>query len=291
MGYHVGALEDTVRMVLHHQITGSGPTIVLLHGVCHRGHAWDPVVSLLADRFRVVVVDLPGHGGSEPIPEGCSALDFMVEQLMEVIVATVPTGERPHIAGNSLGGFLALELGARGLASSVNALSPAGFFGSDTEWRYTLAVFSTLRTVARKLKRHIPALTTRAAGRTVMMGAFCVRPWRYPAEVAAIDGDAIVSNTVLERADRHSFLFSAPVDEDLPVTIRWGRFDLVLPVWQAKLASRLFPQARVEISADGHVPMSDDPEGVAASIAACAERGIAYDRDRPAAPAPAGSAH
>ena len=277
-------------MVLHHQVTGSGPTIVLLHGVCHRGHAWDPVVPLLADRFRVVVVDLPGHGGSKPIPEEGRALDFMVDELTEVLAATVPAGERPHIAGNSLGGFLALEMGARGLASSVNALSPAGFFGSDTEWRYTLAVFSGLRTLARKLERHIPALTTRAAGRTVMMGAFCVRPWRYPAEAAAIDGDAIVSNTVLERADRHSFLFSAPVDEDLPVTIRWGRFDLVLPVWQAKLASRLFPQARVEISADGHVPMSDDPEGVAASIAACAERGIAYDRDRSAASVPAGSA-
>ena len=66
------------------------------------------------------------------------------------------------------------------------------------------------------------------------------------------------------------------VDEELPITIRWGRFDLVLPVRQVKLASRLFPQARVEITADGHVPMSDDPEGVAASIAATVERGLAY---------------
>lgn len=269
-------------MVLHHQVTGSGPTIVLLHGVCHRGHAWDPVLPLLAEKFRVVVVDLPGHGRSVPLPEEGNPLEFMVDQLTEVLDGVVPAGERPHIAGNSLGGFLALEMGARGRASSVNALSPAGFFGSDAEWRYTIAVFSGLRGVARKLERHIPALTRRAAGRAVMMGAFCARPWRYPAEAAAIDGDAILTNTVLDRADRHAFLFSAPVDENLPVTIRWGRFDLVLPVRQIKLASRLFPQARVEISADGHVPMSDDPEGVAASIIACAERGLAHDRDKAA---------
>ena len=282
MGHHVGALVFTVRMVLHHQVTGSGPTIVLLHGVCHRGHAWDPVIPLLADRFRVVVIDLPGHGQSVPIPEEGDSLEFMVDQLTEILDHVVPAGERPHIAGNSLGGFLALEMGARGLANSVNALSPAGFFGSDAEWRYTIAVFSGLRGVARKLERHIPALTSRAAGRAVMMGAFCARPWRYPAEAAAIDGNAILTNTVLDRADRHAFLFSAPVDEDLPVTIRWGRFDLVLPVRQSKLASRLFPQARLEISADGHVPMSDDPEGVAASIIECAERGMAYDREKAA---------
>jgi pimeloyl-ACP methyl ester carboxylesterase len=264
-------------MGLHHRVTGSGPTVILIHGVCHRAHAWDGVVPLLLDRFRVVVVDLPGHGESADLPDAGDVLEHMVGQLVELIDTVVPEGERPHIAGNSLGGFLALELGARGYASSVTALSPAGFFRSRAEWRYTLTVFHGLRRAAGKMGRHLPALTERAAGRAVMMGVFCARPWRYPAEAAAIDGEAIVSNTVLDRADRGTFLFSAPIDEELPVTIRWGRFDLVLPVRQVKLASRLFPQARVEIAPDGHVPMSDDPEGVAASIAACAERGLAYE--------------
>ncbi|MDX2357510.1 alpha/beta fold hydrolase [Dietzia sp. PP-33] len=263
-------------MGLYHQVSGSGPTVVLIHGVCHRAHAWDPVVPLLTDRFRVVVVDLPGHGESAALPDAGDVLEYMIDQMVELIGEVVPEGERPHVAGNSLGGFLALELGARGLASSVTALSPAGFFRSDADFRYTVTVFRGLQRVAGKLGRHIPTLTERAAGRAVMMGVFCARPWRYPAEAAAIDGEAIVTNTVLERADRGTFLFTAPVDEDLPITIRWGRFDLVLPVRQAKLAARLFPQARVEIAADGHVPMSDDPEGVAASIAATVERGLAY---------------
>lgn len=262
-------------MTLHHRISGSGPTIVLIHGVCHRAHAWDAVVPLLADRFRVVVVDLPGHGESATLPDAGDVLEHMVGELVELLGAVVPEGERPHLAGNSLGGFLALELGARGMASSVTALSPAGFFRSQAEWRYTVTVFHGLRRVAGALGRHLPVVSRRAAGRAVMMAVFCARPWRYPAEAAAIDGAAIVGNTVLDRADRGAFVFSAPQDEDLPITIRWGRFDLVLPVGQARSAARLFPQARVEITTDGHVPMSDDPEGVAASIAACAERGLA----------------
>jgi|SRR5690625_1860303 len=267
-------------MGLYHQITGTGPTIILIHGVCHRAHAWDPVVPLLAERYRVVAVDLPGHGRSPDLPAEGDVLEHTVAELVELLETVVPDGERPHIAGNSLGGFLALELGARGYASSVTALSPAGFFDSDAEWRYTITVFRTLQRAAGKLGRHIPMLTQRAAGRALMMGVFCARPWRYPAEAAAIDGRAIVTNTVLDRADRRAFLFSAPVDEELPVTIRWGRFDLVLPVRQTALASRLFPQARMEKSADGHVPMSDDPEGVAASILACADRGLAHARQQ-----------
>lgn len=263
-------------MNLYHRVSGSGPTIILMHGVCHRAHAWDQVVPLLEDRFRVVVVDLPGHGESAALPDVGDVLEHMIGELTDLIAEIVPEGERPHVVGNSLGGFLALEVGARGLASSVTALSPAGFFRSDAEWRYTMTVFHSLRRAAGKLGRHLPVLTERAAGRAVMMGVFCARPWRYPAEAAAIDGEAIISNTVLDRADRRTFLFSAPVDEELPITIRWGRFDLVLPVRQVSLAARLFPQARVEISADGHVPMSDDPAGVAASIVATVERGLAY---------------
>src|SRR5699024_4350407 len=140
----------------------------------------------------------------------------------------------------------------------------------------TVTVFRSLRRAAAKLGRHTPALTERAAGRAVMMAVFCARPWRYPAEAAAIDSEAIVSNTVLDRADRRAFLFSAPVDEDLPLTIRGGLCAVVLLVRQVALATGLSTQAKIATSADVHVPMSDVPEGVAASSIAGAERRLAY---------------
>ena len=279
MGRHPGTMSDTGGMDLYHRVTGTGPTIVLIHGVCHRGHAWDPVVPLLKDRYRLVIVDLPGHGLSPDLPEEGDPLEYMVDQLTTLLDTILPEGERAHFAGNSLGGFLALEMAARGHAHSATALSPAGFFRSAADFRYTLTVFHSLQRVAGKLGRHIPAVSQRAAGRAVLMSAFCARPWRYPAEAAAIDGEAIITNTLLDRADRGAFVFTAPVDEDVPLTIRWGRFDLVLPAAQRRLAARLFPRARIEVSADGHVPMTDDPEGVAASIAATVERGLAHDRE------------
>lgn len=272
-------------MGLHYEIIGSGPTIILIHGVCHRIHAWSPVIPYLSDRYRVVAVDLPDHGASDPLPAEGDPVEYMVEQFAELLTEVMPEGEKPHIAGNSLGGFVALELGARGLASSVTALSPAGFSGTEGEWRYTITVFRSLQKAAARMGGRSAAISRSALGRSLMMSVFCVKPWRYSAEAAAIDSVAIVESTILDRADRHAFLFSAPADEDLPITIRWGRFDMVLPVWEAKMASRVFPQAVIEHSMDGHVPMSDDPAGVAASIAACAERGLAHRPGSALAPA------
>lgn len=260
-------------MSLHHEITGSGPTVVLVHGVCHRGHAWDAVVPLLEDRFRVVVVDLPGHGESPEAPGEGDPLPYMADRLAELLAEVTPDGERAHLAGNSLGGFLALEMGARGLAESVTAFSPAGFFRTEAEHRHARRVFTTLRALARVTAPVVPLLSRSALGRTAFMGVFCARPWRYAPEAMAIDGAAIVTNRVVDRALAADFLVSEPVDEDLPITVRWGRFDLVLPVGQARQVPRVFPRARVEITPDGHVPMTDDPAGVAAAIADTVRRG------------------
>jgi pimeloyl-ACP methyl ester carboxylesterase len=265
-------------MSLHHRITGSGPTVVLVHGVCHRGHAWDAVVPLLADRFRLVVVDLPGHGESPGVPGDGDPLPFMADRLAELLAEVTPAGERPHVAGNSLGGFLALEMGARGLAESVTAFSPAGFFRSEAEHRHAQRVFTTLRALARVTAPLVPALSRTAVGRTVFMGVFCARPWRYDPRAMTVDGASIVTNAVVDRALAADFLASEPVDEDLPITVRWGRFDLVLPVGQASQVRRVFPRARVEITPDGHVPMTDDPRGVADAIADTVRRGREHAR-------------
>ncbi len=265
-------------MPLEHRITGNGPTVVLLHGVCHRGHAWDAVVPLLADRYRVVVVDLPGHGSSPGVPDDVDPVGYSVEQLAELLRDITPDGELPHLAGNSLGGFAALELGARGLAASVTAFSPAGFFRSDLDRRHAVQVFRTLRALARTAAPLVPGLSQRAAGRALFMGAFCVRPWRYPAEAVAMDADAIVTNRIVDRGLVADFTYSEPVDEDLPISVVWGRFDLVLPVGQRALVPRVFPRALVEVAPNGHVPMTDDPEGVAATITATIARGIAHAR-------------
>src|SRR5690349_7795608 len=105
--------------MLEHTRTGSGPPILLMHGIGMDRTVWDPVVPLLAREHEVVAVDLPGFGTSAPLTGAVTvaALAAAVEELGL---------ERPHAAGNSLGGGIALELGRRGSAASVCAISPIG---------------------------------------------------------------------------------------------------------------------------------------------------------------------
>ena len=110
---------------------GSGEPLVLLHGIGHRRQAWDPVLDLLAESYDVIAVDLAGFGESPAYPDG---VPYTMDNAAADLSANFAAWgiEKPHLVGNSLGGAIALELAARGLARSVTALSPAGFFrGAD----------------------------------------------------------------------------------------------------------------------------------------------------------------
>ena len=88
---------------------GAGAPLVLLHGLGSSRRAWDPVVPALAERFDVLAVDLPGFGDSKPFPPQLephpAALAAAVDGLLEDLGI-----DAPHLVGNSLGGWVALEL-------------------------------------------------------------------------------------------------------------------------------------------------------------------------------------
>jgi pimeloyl-ACP methyl ester carboxylesterase len=87
---------------------------------------WQPVLGRLAEHHDVVAVDLPGFGASPmPPPDTPPGIDSQVRLVTEFLAELGM--ERPHVAGNSMGGLIALEMAARGLARSATALSPAGF--------------------------------------------------------------------------------------------------------------------------------------------------------------------
>src|ERR1700735_4128932 len=113
--------------------SGTGAPLVLLHGLGSSRQAWDPVMPALAGHFDVIAVDLPGFGGSEPLPA-------QVEPRPPVLaaagggVAGGPGVTAPHLVGNSLGGWVALELAAFRPAASLTLLGPAGLWHADTPW-------------------------------------------------------------------------------------------------------------------------------------------------------------
>ena len=94
-------------MTLAFDRAGDGPPLVLLHGVGHRRQAWHPVLDRLTPHRDVIMVDLPGHGDSPPLRTKGPVVE---EMLAEVLALFDELGlHRPHIAGNSLGGRIALE--------------------------------------------------------------------------------------------------------------------------------------------------------------------------------------
>jgi pimeloyl-ACP methyl ester carboxylesterase len=250
-------------MGLAYERMGSGPPLVLLHGVGHRRQAWGTVLDRLTPHRDVIIVDLPGHGESPPLETGEPAVEAM---LGAVTTLLDDLGlERPHVAGNSLGGRLALEAAVAGRAASATALSPAGFWRTEREASMARATFKVMETAGGRLQRFGPALSRHTAGRAVLYGVTVSRPSRVPAEQAAGDMAAfLAAHDALEAILRDLGPFTGQVPDDVPVTIGWGTKDRLLRPPQVLVAKARLPQARIRpLPGCGHVPMTDDPTLVA----------------------------
>lgn len=248
-------------MDLRHDVAGVGPTLILVHGIADRRQSWACVLDQLTPYRRVVTVDLPGHGESAALSDGDDVLGLLLDELTGFVRSVTPAGERPHIAGNSLGGWLALAMAARGEVVSATALSPAGFFVNHVDQRLTDLTFLILRGLTRATGSRMPKTMSLRPLRSASLAPFYGHPSRVSYEDAVIGAHSLATNAVLDRARKATFDFPAVVDPEVPVTVAWGRRDMILPVYRARRVRSVFPQARVMVLPGiGHVPMTDDPE-------------------------------
>ncbi len=112
-------------MHLDHHRGGSGEPLVLIHGIGHTWRGWKPMLPYLEQSFDVLAVDLPGFGRSPSLPPGTEATPEALADVVEQAMDHAGFDEAV-VCGNSLGGWIALELARRGRATSVVAISPAG---------------------------------------------------------------------------------------------------------------------------------------------------------------------
>ncbi|MEU1687552.1 alpha/beta fold hydrolase [Micromonospora sp. NPDC005707] len=244
---------------------GAGTPLVLLHGIGHHWAAWSPVLDRLAEAHDVIAVDLPGFGRS-PVPAAGLPADMpgLVAGIVKLFAALGL--DRPHVAGNSLGGAIALELAAAGAVSSATALSPAGFC-TPRELRWALTVLTLHRNAARLPEPVLRSLFANPALRTLALGMILARPNRMALAEALADARALREARAFRavaRAGRGYTFAGAPT---VPVTVAWGTRDRILPYRQAALARTRLPAARhLDLAGCGHVPMHDDPELVTSVI-------------------------
>ena len=235
--------------------------LLLIHGLGGTRSVWEPVVPLLAAEREVHVLELPGFGAEPPLPEEveptaanlAAALHARCEQLGI---------ERPHVAGNSLGAWVGLEMGRAGWARSVTCLSPAGL------WRAPLGPRKgDTRKWARRLRPVVVAALRVPALRRRMAATFTAHPERVPAPAARqlvlgwIDASGYDG---ANRAMRTHIFDPDGYPEDVPVTIAWGEHDHLVgpPKPERRPAGAHF----LVLPGVGHTPMYDDPQLVARTL-------------------------
>jgi pimeloyl-ACP methyl ester carboxylesterase len=246
---------------------GRGEPLVLLHGQGLSRRSWDPVIGLLADHFDVLAVDLPGHGDSPRQPKGAGSAP--ADQARAVAELLDDLGlDSVHVAGNSVGGWVALELARLGRARTVTALSPGGLWGR----RAPLFVRTGMRQSrinSRLVRRLAPDAPRSRFVRALFMAQLSGRPAHVPYEAAKTAIHDMASapgfRETLRAAERTSFRDGAGID--VPVTVAFGSRDRVLPPVAARRRKHLPPHTRwIKIKGSGHVAMFDAPRSVVALL-------------------------
>jgi pimeloyl-ACP methyl ester carboxylesterase len=250
---------------------GSGEPMVLIHGLSDTWRTWEPVLPQLEAHHDVLAVTLPGHLHGMPLPESDELTAASLADLVEAEMGHVGW-ERAHIVGNSLGGWVALELAARGRALTAVALSPAGGFehGGLVE-RRVIRTFTESHRAARRVVGRANQVARLPIARTIGLRPYVSRPRRVPAAFYAhwIRGMAAceVVHIAMDQLRTTGFQETlGPIS--CPTRIAFGARDRIFPQkggWE--LLPKAVPNAEfVVLPKVGHVPMWDDPDLVANTI-------------------------
>jgi pimeloyl-ACP methyl ester carboxylesterase len=245
---------------------GSGPVLLLIHGMAGTCANWESVIEPLAINRTVIAPDLPGHGASAP-GGGDYSLGALASSLRDLMLAL--GHERATLVGHSLGGGVAMQftyqfpemverlvlVSSGGLGPDVSPiLRAAALPGADLFISATAGWGSRIGS---------------AIGRGI--GAIGFRPNADLAEVArgyATLADperrkaflATLRSVVGMEGQRVAALDRLYLAETLPLLIVWGENDPIIPVEHAREARAQLPSSRLEVFANtGHVPMLERP--------------------------------
>lgn len=246
---------------------GAGRKLLLVHGLGGSRQSWSPILTALSAERQVILIDLPGHGGS-PAHPGSETFRGLADSVESYIVQNGL--DSVDVAGVSLGGRLVLELARRGCVGDVVALDPGGFWHGweRTYFRWTLGASYRL---LHLLKRQLGMLSASPVTRTALLAQLSARPWALPRELVERELTSFASTPAV--APLIEDLASGPAQEGpgAPaagrITIGWGRKDRLCPPHQAARARAAFPNASFHwFEEGGHYSIWDCPQQAAELI-------------------------
>jgi pimeloyl-ACP methyl ester carboxylesterase len=266
-------MSDVVFVTVHghrraYVKQGSGPALLLLHGLACDHRTWDPVIGRLAEEFTVVAPDFLGHGASDK-PRADYTVAGYANGMRDLL--TILGIDKATVVGHSFGGGVAMQFAYQfperterlmlvdpgGLGREVTPLIRAISFPG---WVYAAGLM-TLPGVRQLGQRGLRAARATGLKQTRDLGevAEILETWADPRARRALAH--LVRAAIDWRGQVQSMRDRAYLTEHMPMHIVWGRDDLVIPVKQAHEAREIAPTAEVTIYDDaGHFPHKDHPE-------------------------------
>jgi pimeloyl-ACP methyl ester carboxylesterase len=253
---------------LRYLVGGEGEPLVLVHGLGGAAANWLALAPLLLPGRRLLVPELPGHGGSSPLPAAPSLNPYA--DRISLLLEREGLARAP-VVGHSLGGAIALRLAIRRpeLVSGLVLAAGAGISSGTRNARHALTITGLLKP-GRKIAPHRARVARSPLLKRLVFGRWgAADPPALPPEVveAFLAGPALHSDTVsaakaLVRDDPRSDLDGVRC----PALVLWGARDNQLPVGDAfDYARRL--RARLRVIADcGHLLIAERPEACADAI-------------------------
>lgn len=255
------------------RIAGSGPALLLIHGIGDNSSTWNEVIPHLAKNFTVIAPDLLGHGRSDK-PRADYSIAAYANGMRDLL--TVLNIERATVIGHSLGGGVALQF-AYQFPQMVERLVVVAPGGVTKDVNPALRFASVPVAGAALSLLQVPGCITALN----LLGKVADQLYQGPFKSVTVFHDAPdlvrVLSDLPDPTAREAFLrtLRAVVDwrgqvvtmldrcyltGQLPVQIIWGDVDSVIPVSHAHLAHSALPDSRLEIFAgSGHFPFHDDP--------------------------------
>lgn len=244
---------------------GHGQPLLLIHGVGSCKEVWAPLVPLLTSTHEVIAVDVPGFGESEPLAPSQGADPVTFAKVLGDFLESQGL-QNVHAVGNSMGGFIALEMARLGLVSRVTALSPGGF-GTQLQRKITIGLLRAAGYGLRPISSQVDILVALPGVQRLSGSLFFADPNKLSKGEFTHALRMLAASPVFDKALSALAKAHFRGDTGVPTTIAWAEHDRVLPSNQLEHALQVVPNARgVTLKGCGHVPTFDDPEQIAALI-------------------------